>query len=207
MHVDADEVRLPPHSNQTLAQALEEVDRQGYNAVNFLEYTFVPTLESPDHDHPDFQRTMRWYYPFLPSFPHRRNAWKRQSDRIDLTTHGGHRVEFPNLKMYPQSFPMRHYLYLSVPHAIRKYVHKSFDPTEVAAGWHGERANMTAERVNLTSRKRLRTYVSDHELDPSNPRVEHFLFAAPGERVVTGLSDRSGRSLFRRSSSVSEATE
>ena len=52
MHVDADEIRLPPHSARTLAQTFAEVDAQGYNAVNFLEFTFVPTREAPDHDHP-----------------------------------------------------------------------------------------------------------------------------------------------------------
>src|SRR3954471_22720098 len=34
LHVDADEVRLPPSSGTTLAEALLDVDRQGYNAVN-----------------------------------------------------------------------------------------------------------------------------------------------------------------------------
>src|SRR5215831_2675215 len=59
MHVDADEIRLPPDPVCTLADAFVEVAEQGYNAVNFFEYTFVPTKEDPDHDHADFQRTMR----------------------------------------------------------------------------------------------------------------------------------------------------
>src|SRR5947209_3395096 len=55
LHVDADEIRLPPRPGMTLAEALAEVDREGYNAVNFQEFTFVPTRESPEHDHPRFQ--------------------------------------------------------------------------------------------------------------------------------------------------------
>src|SRR5438034_5426443 len=35
VHVDADEFRVPLSSRTTLAGALEEVDREGYNAVNF----------------------------------------------------------------------------------------------------------------------------------------------------------------------------
>ena len=173
MHVDADEVRLPPRSARTLAQTLAEVETQGYNAVNFLEFTFVPTREAPDHDHPRFWETMRWYYPFLRRFPHRLNAWKRQPERVELAPSGGHRVSFPGLRMYPESFKMRHYLFLSVPHAIGKYVGRSYDSAEVEKGWHGWRARLIAEKIELPSQKELRFYTSDDELDPSNPRTRH----------------------------------
>jgi glycosyltransferase involved in cell wall biosynthesis len=173
MHADADEVRLPPRSTRTLVQTFAEVEAQGYSAVNFLEFTFVPTREAPDHDHPHFWQTMRWYYPFLRWFPHRLNAWKRQPERVDLASSGGHRVQFPRLRMYPESFKMRHYLFLSVPHAIRKYVGKSYDPAEVQNGWHGWRARLMAERIELPSQKELRFYTTDDELDPSSPRTRH----------------------------------
>jgi glycosyltransferase involved in cell wall biosynthesis len=173
MHVDADEIRLPPRSARTLARTFAEVGAQGYNAVNFLEFTFVPTREAPDHDHPYFWRTMRWYYPFLPRFPHRLNAWKRQAKPVGLAPSGGHRVRFPGLRMYPESFKMRHYLFLSVAHAIDKYVKRSYDPAEVQDGWHGWRARLIAEKIKLPSQKELRLYTSDDELDPSHPRTRH----------------------------------
>jgi glycosyltransferase involved in cell wall biosynthesis len=174
MHVDADEIRLPPHSDRTLAQAFAGVQAQGYNAVNFLEFTFIPTQEAPDHDHPDFQKTMRWYYPFLPTFPHRLNAWKRQSGREELAWSGGHRVRFPGLHMYPESFRMRHYLFLSVPHAIRKFVARVYDPAELAVGWHGWRTSVRPEMIKLPPEADLRTYLSDDQLDSSNPRTQHY---------------------------------
>ena len=175
MHVDADEVRLPPNSGVNIAQALAEVDAHGYNAVNFMEFTFVPTRESPDHDRPDFQRTMRHYYPFLPSYPHRLNAWKRQRRAVDLAWSAGHLVRFGGLRMYPESFPMRHYLYLSVPHAIRKYVNQVYDPAELKIGWMGWRATLKPEQIRLPSQAELKPYISDDELDPSNPRAEHLI--------------------------------
>lgn len=178
MHADADEIHLPPHPDQTLAQAFAEVEAQGFNAVNFLEFTFVPTQESPDHDHAEFQSTMRWYYPFLPSFPHRLNAWKRQPYSVELAHSGGHQARFPGLQMYPESFRMRHYLFLSVPHAIRKYVHRRFDPAGVARGWHGWRARLNPQMIKLPKQADLRTYVSDGQLDPSNPRTQHCLAEA-----------------------------
>ena len=178
MHVDADEIRLPPQSGQTLASALQEVDREGYNAVNFQEFTFVPTAENPDHDHPDYLQTMRHYYPFLPAFPHRLNAWKKLETKAELAWSGGHLIRFPSLAMYPQSFIMKHYLFLSAKHAIKKYIHKTYDPAEVATGWHGGRAKLTPEDIKLPSAKQLRFYLSDDMLDASNPETSHFLFRA-----------------------------
>jgi glycosyltransferase involved in cell wall biosynthesis len=184
MHLDPDEIRLPPRSDRTLAQAFAEVEAQGYNAVNFMEFVFVPTLEAPDHDHPRFQQTMKWYYPFQRSFPewrpHRRNAWKRQPEKVDLAGRAGHRVRFPGLRMYPEFFKMRHYIILSVPHALRKYLVRKQDPAALQRGWASLREGLTPEKIRLPSQKELRHYTSDDELDPSNPETRH-LWVLPEE--------------------------
>ncbi|HEX6900124.1 MAG TPA: glycosyltransferase family 2 protein [Thermoanaerobaculia bacterium] len=177
MHVDADEIRLPPAPGQTLKDAFAEADHQGFNAVNFLEFTFVPTRESPDHDHPDYLRTMRWYYPFLPTFPNQLKAWKKQAEPVELAWAGGHLVRFPELRMYPVCFPMRHYLFLSKAHAMRKYVRKTYDPEELSRGWHRARAGLRAEDIALQEEAELRHYVSDALLDPSSPLQRHPLFS------------------------------
>lgn len=179
MHTDADEIRLAPMAGQTLAEAFAEVDRQGFNAVNFMEFTFVPTRQSPDHDHPDYLRTMHWYYPFLPSFPHRLNAWKKQPGPVELAWSGGHLVRFPGLQMYPTSFPMRHYLFLSEAHAVRKYIRRTHDPEALARGWHRARASLRAETIALQDEAELRLFVSDDSLDASHPLKRHPLFAGP----------------------------
>jgi glycosyltransferase involved in cell wall biosynthesis len=183
LHVDADEIRLPPRSGSTLAGALAEVDRAGYNAVDFVEFTFVPTREHPDHDHPRYQETMRAYYPFLPRSPDRLNAWKRQDEPVDLVSSGGHVVAFPGLRRYPEAFRMRHYLFLSVEHAIRKYAERVYAADEVEAGWHRKRAALTPGDVTLLPESELRTYVSDDELDPSGPWTEHPLFGRTAAEV------------------------
>lgn len=183
MHVDADEIRLPPRSDQTLSQALAEVDHAGYNSVNFVEFTFLPTREEPDHDHPRYERTMRWYYPFLPSFPHRLNAWKSQPEPVDLATSGGHVVRFPGLRMYPGSFPMRHYLFLSVEHAVQKLVERRYDPAEVGAGHHRARAALRREDITLPAQADLRPYRGDDALDSSNPFTRHPVFGEATARL------------------------
>ncbi len=173
MHLDTDEIRLPPRTGRTLAQAFAEVEAQGYNAVNFLEFAFVPTREAPDHDHPDFQQTMRWYYPFLPTFPHRLNAWKRQPEGVDLVSSGGHKVRFPGLRMYPESFKMRHYLFLSMAHAHGKYLNRTRTPEMLQRGWARMRSKLGPEKIRLPSQEELRHYTSDDALDPSNPWTKH----------------------------------
>ena len=176
LHLDPDEMRLPPPGAATLAEALTAVDRAGCNAVNFLECTFVPSREEPDHDHADFQRTLRTYYAFCPSFPHQLKAWKTaDAPRPNLVAKGGHLVAFRGLRMYPESFPMKHYLFLSVPHAVEKYVERRYSPAEVERGWHGWRATLRAEDIQLPSRSELRVAEPGEELDMSRPRQRHFI--------------------------------
>lgn len=174
MHLDPDEVRLPPRSGQTLVEAFAEVERQGYNAVDFHEFTFIPTREDPDHEHPDFQRTMRHYYPFRPWSPHRMNAWRKQKRRVDLAWFGGHRVRFPGLRVSPVLFTMRHYLFLSVGHLIDKYTQRVYDSAELRRGWWGWRSRLKPELISLPSQNELRFYTSDDELDPSDSRTQDF---------------------------------
>ncbi len=176
IHHDIDEIRVSPNPRQTLSQALEEFDRAGFNAVNFLEFTFTPTREAPDHDHPQFEHTMRSYYPFAPGFPHRLGAFKRQDGPVELGWSGGHRVRFEGLAMAPRSLYMRHYLYLSRAHAIEKYVHhRPFAEETLALGWHGFRPRLRPEMIELPPKRLLRTYESDARLDPSSPRRTHLL--------------------------------
>lgn len=174
IHLDADEILLPPRSGQTLREAFAEAEVGGYNAVELAEFTFVPTREDPDHDHPDFRRTMRWYYPFSPSALHLVRGWQRQP-RVDLASTGGHNVRFPGLRLSPRRFRLRHYLVLSREHALRKYVQKTYDPEEVRGGWHGWRASLSAADVELPSRAELRVAATDDDLDPSSPRTSHRL--------------------------------
>jgi len=194
MHADPDEIRTAPTSAQTLAEAIAEVDQQGYNAINFMEYTFLPVRESSDHDNEKFQETMRWYYPYPQRHPHRLNAWKKQPRRwtgaknlarelirnhrlppsINLLASGGHLVKFPGMRTYPIDFKLKHYIVLSLDHAIQKYVKKDFDPQEIA-GSHGWRATAREHDFNLPSQDQMRLYTSDDELDPSNPLNEHLL--------------------------------
>ncbi len=173
IHLDADEFRVSPDQGRSLAQSIAELDEAGFNAVNSLEFTFMPTREAPDHDHPDFLETMRSYYPFLPKFPHRLNIWKRQDGPVDLMRSGGHVISFPDLKMAPRSMYSRHYLFLGPAHVERKFGPGRYASEEVAAGWFGWRSEVNPAMMELPSERELRRYVADHLLDPSEPRTQH----------------------------------
>jgi hypothetical protein len=175
LHVDADEVRPPPHSEITVAQAIGVVQRLGYNAIDFQEYTFVPTREAPDHDHSNYERTMRWYYPFRNMEPHLVRAWRKQPGVVSLAASGGHEVQFPGRLRYPDCFPMRHYLFLSAGHLQRKYGERNFAVEEVAAGWHTWRAHVTRNNIDLPSQRDLRSYLSDEELDSEGSWTRHWV--------------------------------
>jgi len=176
LHLDPDEWRLPPAPGSTLAEAIGRADAEGYNAVEFREFVFLPTREHPDHDHPHFRATMRWYYPFHPR-PHQRlNAWKRQPGPVDLQSLAGHEVLFPGRRPYPRPFVMRHYVFLSVAHAIETYVHRRYDPDELARGWHVTRAQLRPETIRLPGERDLRIERPGVPLDASDPRTTHYVF-------------------------------
>lgn len=169
IHQDTDELRVSHLQGKTLAETIAEIDAAGYNAANFTEFVFMPTVESPDHDRPDFAQTMRSYYPYIPRSPHRLNAWKRQDGPIELTG-GGHIVRFEGLRMAPESMHSRHYLFLSLQHAYEKFgPGRRYAPAEVKAGWHRWRSALDPGEIRLHSERELRTYVADHLLDPSEP--------------------------------------
>ena len=174
LHLDADEVPQSSRSGQTLAEAIAEADAAGYNAVEFDELVFVATRESPDHDHPDFRRTMHWYYSFAPGPLHRVIAWKRQP-KVDLVATGGHQAKFRGRLISPQRLFLRHYVILSHEHMLRKYVHRRYDSAEVRRGWHGWRARLTPGDIHLPSQAELRFTENDADLDSSSPRRTHWI--------------------------------
>jgi glycosyltransferase involved in cell wall biosynthesis len=174
LHLDPDEIPQSSHPGQTLAEAIAGADAAGYNAVEFDELAFVATRESPDHDHPDFRRTMRWYYPFAPRPLHRVIAWKGNGT-VDLVSSGGHQAQFRGRRISPQRLFLRHYLILSHEHMLRKYVHRTYDAAEVRNGWHGWRARVTGDDVRLPSQVELRFTADDNDLDASAPRRQHWI--------------------------------
>jgi Glycosyl transferase family 2 len=176
IHVEADELHITPDPRGSVGDALRAADEAGFNAVNFIEFTFVPTVESPDHDHSDYPQTMRSYYPYLIEYPHRLNAWKRQDEPVDLVSSDGHRVAFGGLLMAPRNLYMRHFLFLSLEQAREKYealtkfYRTSIPRMRTKGNW---RIDFDISRVTLPSERELRYWVPGQELDRSEPLNYH----------------------------------
>jgi hypothetical protein len=178
LHVDADEIHLPPVGHTSIVAALAEAAAQGHDTVEFDEFTFVPTLAAPDHDHDRFVETLRTYYPFRPRSPHCVRAYRTDVGPIEIAWSGGHMVRFDHVpRLSPVHFRMKHYLFLSHEHAVRKYAGRTYSADEVEQlGWHGWRAALRPDDVRLpTAADGVRTSVTDDDLDATNPWTQHWL--------------------------------
>jgi len=184
IHADADEFRTSNRPGESLAAAISRIDREGYNAINFQEFTFIPVEEQPEHQPATFLQTMRWYYPFLPQPLHRLNAWKNIGQEIDLITDGGHRVHFADRKVYHESLHLRHYLYISRDHFSAKYKHRCHQTHELEKSWHGWREKTDESWFYCAPEKSLRRFDPERPwlMDASAPLHRHML----EERFVRG---------------------
>lgn len=174
LNVDADEWLCPPRPGRSLAEAIEKVDSQGFNAINFEEIVFVP-WPSEDFTGCDYTRRMTTYYYFAPS-PHRlMRAWRRDINASIAET-AGHRLVANHLKLYPTSFILRHYIALSHAHAIQKYVSRRYSPVELAAGWHRNRQGIDSKALALRPSRHLRRLErwDSTDFDFSAPTDKHF---------------------------------
>lgn len=180
IHHDADEIREAPAPFGSLSGGILEADREGYNAINFDEFVFLPTSDTETFEGTDFVKSMRYYYFFSPTPLRRVNAWKNEGQRVDLVSSGGHCVEFAGKIIYPINFILRHYIVLSRAHAINKYAGDNrYSREEVEQrGWHRARVNLKAEQILLPLPEEL------HEMkegcwEKSVPRNHHLFFHAP----------------------------
>src|SRR5207253_6783770 len=123
-HVDADEWLCAPWAGFSLVQAIERVNAEGFNCINFNEMVFVPWPEQ-DFAGTDYIRCMKTYYFFQTRHPRRMIAWRR--DLAAETVRGaGHVIAAEDLRLYPTDFLLRHYIALSLSHACKKYFHRKF---------------------------------------------------------------------------------
>lgn len=131
----ADEVLVPCWPNMTMAEALDRVQHEGYNAVNFQMIQFWPVDDgwTPAQDPEQYFR----YYT-----PGRRDnvrAWCSggKPARIRDGTHG---VSFDGLRVYPRSFGIKHYSFRTQAQSERRVFDERlprYAPKNRAKGWHG----------------------------------------------------------------------
>ena len=174
MHLDADEIPEAPRHGQRLRDAILEVDRNGYNAINFDEFVFVPSTDEEHWEGRDYVAGMNHYYFFEPRPLRMIRAWKCSGSAVDIASSGGHDANFTNRKMCPDSFVMRHYISLSRNYLIGKYGARNFADQEIKKGWHYNRVGLELNHVHIPEPSRLNIYRDDGVWDKSKPWKEHY---------------------------------
>jgi hypothetical protein len=115
------------------------------------------------------------YYFFAPKHPHRMLAWRRGLD-VDNVEGAGHALSGSGIRLYQTDFIMRHYIALSLDHAIRKYISRRFDAEELARGWARNRVNIAPDQLALKPSPYLRQLDrwDTVDFDRSVPTARHF---------------------------------
>jgi hypothetical protein len=92
-----------------LRDAFYKVEQQGYSCIDFTVLEFRPV----DNDYKNGQ-SLETHFRFFefstqPSSFSQVKAWKKTKQRVNLAESGGHRVDFPEARVYPYKFLVRHY--------------------------------------------------------------------------------------------------
>ncbi len=119
LHHDADEFRESPWAGLTLREAIAEVDRRGYNAIDFTVLNFRPTDEAGAEGR-DVRSSLTVYESADRWDQLQVKCWKKTGNRVDLVSSGGHDVRFPDRRVFPIRFLLRHYPIRSQSQGHRK---------------------------------------------------------------------------------------
>ena len=171
---DADEFRESLWAELDLTAAIERVDQLGWNAIDFEIFTIRP-VGPRNEAHASPADDAGWFSPAADCDRLQVRAWKRLPCAIDLRRSGGHDVQFPDRRVFPLRFPMRHYPIRSQRHGERKLFTDRiprFNSTERERGWH----------VQYEAVARGDTLVARTE--------EVFPYDATNARIVSALRNR-----------------
>jgi SAM-dependent methyltransferase len=171
VHHDADEIREGPWPGLSLRDSLWNVQRRGFNAVNHHVLDFRPAEGEPDPaEGQDPTEAMRWFEHFThPANVVQIKAWKNVGQPVYLAQTGGHEARFPERRIFPYLFLLRHYSLRSPAHARRKiFVERAsrWNPQERAQGWHAHYDDATeADTFLWPTSELLRWEPADFALD------------------------------------------
>jgi len=108
IHTDADEFRESPFPGTTLSEGIKIIDAIGFNAINFQVLNFRP-IDNSFFSGKDVRDYLRGFEEGEWFDEHQVKAWKNTGVRVNLSESGGHKCDFPNRKVCPLNFILRHY--------------------------------------------------------------------------------------------------
>ena len=162
IHHDADEFRESPWSHLSLRDAIQHVDALGFNAIDFTGLDFWPV-----HDQfragDDVRDTFTRYAELAPYDRVQVRCWKKTGG-LDLASSGGHEALFPDRRVFPLRFILRHYPIRGQTHGERKVFQERrnrFRDQERARGWHVQYNQLQEGASFLRNPSTLTAYDSD----------------------------------------------
>ena len=174
IHADADEWLQSPVVDEPLIDGIARIAAAGYNVINFEEFVFLPDANYRETES-EYQKCFLHYYFFAPRPCRLMRAWQRSS-MLRNTHSGGHTLSGDTIRLCPENFILRHYPVLSFNHAVAKYTTRRYAAEDRAKGWHGNRLQLSAERLKLPSPDHLKrlSHWRSREFDRSSPAVRHY---------------------------------
>jgi hypothetical protein len=140
IHHDCDERRTSPWIGKNYKEGLYIVDQQEYNLINHQVVEFRPT----DNDFKQGDSLEDYFQYVDPAAKDTCNnvqlkAWKTGDYKVDLKSTGGHEARFPNRKVFPHRFILKHYPIRSQEHGERKIFKERkerYAQSDLQRGWH-----------------------------------------------------------------------
>lgn len=175
MHNDADELRVSPWNGVKLVDAFGYVDSLGYNCLDFTVFNFVPTEDGYNGD-----QTPQSFFKYGDFGRHpghfiQIKAWKIDTDQlVNLSRAGGHELDFPNRRVYPLKFFMKHYQLRSSAHAYRKIFKERlprYSKRNRARGWHNHYDKVRREEEFIKNPEDLIPYNEAFDVRYMIPRL------------------------------------
>lgn len=163
IHHDADEFRESPWPDLSLREAIKIVDNLGYNAIDFKILNFRPT-ENSFVAGGDVREHLKYFEWGEDINKVQTKAWKKQSERVDLESSGGHEAKFKGRQVFPVQFMLRHYPVRSQFHGAKKVFkerQQRFDKRELKEGWHVQYNYFFEDHNFLYDKESLMLYNAD----------------------------------------------
>lgn len=172
IRIDSDELLDSPKVHESLSEAINRVDKEGYNVINFNEYVFVP-LSVEDELYLNHISQSRYFYFFEPSKNRLMRAYKNEI-QVSSSSTGGHRFPIEEIKLFPNNFILKHYISLSQKHFFEKYHNRDFSKDELLKGWHKNRVNIPRDNSIFPRIHNLNFYDDKESLKMAKAKKKHF---------------------------------
>ena len=156
IHYDADEIRIAPFKDVTLAEMISYVDSLGYNAIN----TTVIDFRMTDENDNIFAQNAYFEIGRKPTHFMQIKTWKKCND-IELASTGGHLAKFQNQKVYPLKILNKHYPLRNLKQAEKKIYQDRlprFEKEKKEKGWHGHYDKIAKDRDFIYDKENLNKY-------------------------------------------------